>query len=161
LNYLLIVGSGNIGATNASRALGKKWGAVILLLDALKSFLPTFFALRHASPEIAAAVGIAGVVGHVYPIWLRFRGGKGVATAFGVYLAIAPLFALASFAVYAIVVAAFRISSLGSLVATSAMLVAMLVRGQQIILAVALWALIVFKHRDNVARLLRGEEKRV
>src|SRR5215467_4882779 len=75
------VGSGNIGATNVARALGKKVGLLVLFLDALKGFLPTFAATRtDFSDAVVAAVGLAAIVGHVLPVWLRFRGGKGVAT---------------------------------------------------------------------------------
>ena len=88
------VGSGNIGATNAARALGKKAGGVVLLLDTLKAFVPTLLAARWLAPgrpELAAATGFAAFVGHIYSPWLRFRGGKGVACALGAFLALAPL----------------------------------------------------------------------
>src|SRR5262249_23957567 len=86
------VGSGNIGATNVARALGKKLGGLVLAVDALKGFLPTFLAARAGlAPEIVAAVGLATILGHIFPLWLRFRGGKGVATGLGVFLAVAPV----------------------------------------------------------------------
>jgi glycerol-3-phosphate acyltransferase PlsY len=159
-------GSGNIGATNVARTLGKPLGVLVLVLDAAKGFAPVLVAARVlAQPnEIVAGAGLAAILGHVFPVWLRFRGGKGVATALGVFLALAPVAAAVAFGLYALVYAIFRISSMGSLVAATGLLVTMFVSGRPVptlILGGAAWLLIVYKHRDNVARLLRGEEKKV
>src|SRR5688500_11562142 len=92
------VGSKNIGATNVARALGKKLGALVLFLDALKGLLPTLVARHalHLDDNLVALVGLAAILGHVFPVWLRFRGGKGVATALGVFAALTPVAAAAS-----------------------------------------------------------------
>ncbi len=157
-------GSGNIGATNVARVVGKPLGVLVLVLDAAKGFGPTFAALRAGGPQVAAIAGILAIVGHVFPVWLRFRGGKGVATALGVFLALAPVEAGIAFATYAVVYGIRRISSVGSLCGGAALLVAMLVRGQPpaiLALGGAAFALIVWRHRGNIARILRREEKPV
>jgi acyl phosphate:glycerol-3-phosphate acyltransferase len=158
------VGSGNIGATNVARALGKKWGAFVLVLDALKGFAPVMLAAPRVPEPWLAAVGIAAILGHVFPVWLRFRGGKGVATALGVFIALAPIAAACGVVVYAGVYAATRISSVGSLLATTVMLGVMVATHQsasRLALAVAAWLLIVVRHRDNIRRLIRREEKKL
>jgi glycerol-3-phosphate acyltransferase PlsY len=157
-------GSGNIGATNVARVLGKPLGVLVLVLDAAKGFGPTFAALRLAGPRVAAIAGILAIVGHVFPVWLRFRGGKGVATGLGVFLALAPMEAGVSVAVYAVVVGIGRISSVGSLCAGAALLGAMYAWSEPpeiLALGGAAFALIVWRHRGNIGRLLRREEKRV
>jgi acyl phosphate:glycerol-3-phosphate acyltransferase len=156
------VGSGNIGATNVARALGKKLGFLVLFLDALKGFVPTFLALRAGlADEIVAGVGLAAILGHVFPIWLRFRGGKGVATGLGVFLALAPVAALISVVSYALIVLVTRISSLGSLVGATALIIGMVVTARPpvvLALAVAAWLIVVIRHRANIVRIIRGKE---
>ena len=163
------IGSGNIGATNVARALGKKLGALVLLVDVIKGFLPVLAARRlwlaeaHGA-ELVAAVGLAAVLGHVFPVWLRLRGGKGVATALGVFLALAPVAAGVAVAVYAALYAAFRISSIGSLAGATAMPVAMLLLESPrpfVAVAAAGWLIIVIRHRGNLRRLWRREETKV
>jgi glycerol-3-phosphate acyltransferase PlsY len=161
------VGSGNIGATNAARALGKKAGLVVLVLDVLKAFAPTLFAARWLAPdrpELAAAVGFAAFVGHIYSPWLRFRGGKGVACALGTFLALAPLPTLVAGAVCALVVVVTRIGSLGSLLGTAALVPALIGFHQPrpyVILAIAMFVLILWRHRENLSRLARGQENKL
>lgn len=170
---LRAVGSGNIGATNAARALGKRLGLAVFLCDAAKGLLPVLLA-RYLAARFPALVvggettvalcGAAAFVGHVYPVWLRFRGGKGVATAFGVFLAIAPLAALGAMLLFALVYLATRLSSLGSLAAATAFVPALWLVGAprpDRALAVFLWLLIVWRHRENLARLARRQEHRV
>lgn len=161
---LRTVGSGNIGATNAARALGKKLGVLVLVLDALKGFVPTVLAARAALPvEVVAAVGLAAIVGHIFPVWLRFRGGKGVATGMGVFLAVAPVAVAVAVAAYAAVFARWRISSIGSLTAATVLIAAMAVTGRPVpilALGAAAWILIVIRHRENIARLIRDQEGR-
>src|SRR5438067_970204 len=112
------VGSGNIGATNVARAAGRAAALVTLLLDALKGFLPVLLAGRTlAEPWAAAACGVAAVIGHCFPVWLRFRGGKGVATGLGVALALSPLAAACGAAVWVLLYKLLRISSVVSLAA--------------------------------------------
>jgi glycerol-3-phosphate acyltransferase PlsY len=162
-------GSGNIGATNAARALGKKIGALVLLGDALKGLLPVLLARHlfgghHWGHWIAAATALAAFLGHLFPIWLGFRGGKGVATGLGVFLALAPIPTLICGGVFIAVYAAFRIASLGSLLATTAFVpVALLFHAPRatVTLGVLLWALIVYKHRGNISRLLKRAEAKV
>ena len=158
-------GSGNIGATNVTRVAGKRLGAVVLGLDALKGALPVLLSVRlqPAAPGLHAAVGLAAFFGHVYPIWLRLRGGKGVATALGVLLALVPQAALAGAVVYVAVVAARRVSSLGSLAgALTAVAVAVgTARAPEYaLLALLLLLLVVWTHRGNIARIVRRSERR-
>jgi glycerol-3-phosphate acyltransferase PlsY len=158
-------GSGNIGATNVTRVAGKKIGAVVLLLDALKGALPVGLALwlLPAQARAHAFVGLAAVLGHVYPVWLKLRGGKGVATALGVLLVLVPMAALAGATVYALVVAAWRVSSLGSLSAgLSAVGVAALTAEapEYALLTAFFFLFMVWTHRSNIGRLLRRSERR-
>jgi glycerol-3-phosphate acyltransferase PlsY len=167
---LRTVGSGNIGATNAARALGKKLGAVVLLLDALKGFAPVLAArlVLARAPHadcLVATTALLAFVGHLFPVYLKFRGGKGVATALGVFLALSPLAALGAFVVYAVVYAVTRISSLGSLLAAVAFvpLLYFLAAGNRVFTALAALMVvgIVASHRDNLRRLVRREERRL
>ncbi|HVP59312.1 MAG TPA: glycerol-3-phosphate 1-O-acyltransferase PlsY [Myxococcaceae bacterium] len=159
-------GSGNIGATNVARVAGKGLGALVLLLDALKGALPVLLARAVApSPVVPAAVGLAAVAGHVAPPWLGFRGGKGVATALGVLAVLAPRAALAGALTYAVVLAALRVSSVGSLLAgLVAVGVAWLVPGTPptaAVLTSMLFLAMLWTHRGNIGRLLRRGEPRV
>jgi acyl phosphate:glycerol-3-phosphate acyltransferase len=161
------VGSGNIGATNAARALGKALGAVVLVLDALKGFLPVLAArllLTHApyGECLVALTALLAFVGHLFPVFYGFRGGKGVATALGVFLALSPLAALGALVVYAAVYALTRTSSLGSLSAAVAFvpLNYFLSTRSRVLLALTVLLVlgIVVSHRENIQRLLRREE---
>jgi len=164
------VGSGNIGATNVARNLGKKLGAAVLVADVLKGALPMAAARwlldldAGGRPYIYAAVGLAAVIGHCFPVWLRFKGGKGVATALGVYLIVDPVAAGICVALFALAYAAFRISAVGSLSATIACPVLLWLRDQPtslVHLALAIALVILVQHRGNVSRLWRGEENKV
>lgn len=170
------VGSGNIGATNASRALGTKWGLVVLVLDALKGWLPAALLPGCWSKEpadlalLTAGAGLAAILGHMYSVWLGFQGGKGVATALGVLLAVSPYGTLTAFVVFAIAFAATRIVSLGSILAATAFAVHQLFALQPDPFSAVLWpiatfslvapALVIAKHRANIQRLLQGTEPR-
>jgi glycerol-3-phosphate acyltransferase PlsY len=159
-------GSGNIGATNVGRVAGTTAGVLVLVLDALKGAVPVLLA-RAAEPgsAVPALVGLAAFVGHVAPPWLGFRGGKGVATALGVLVVLAPRAALAGAVTYAVVFAVLRISSIGSLLAgVTAVLVAWVVPGtarSAAWLTTVLFGLMVWTHRGNVGRLLRRSEPRL
>jgi glycerol-3-phosphate acyltransferase PlsY len=158
-------GSGNIGATNVTRVAGKKLGAVVLLLDALKGSLAVALALwlLPEAPLVHAEVGLAAFLGHVYPLWLKLRGGKGVATALGVLVVLVPMAALAGALVYAGLVAAWRVSSIGSLAGgVTAVLTASLTApaSEYAWLSALLFALILWTHRSNIQRLLRRTERR-
>lgn len=156
------VGSGNIGATNAVRAMGKAWGLLVFALDVAKAGLPVAAALHHfgpepGGPERVALVALAAILGHVFPIYLRFRGGKGVACAFGVFLVLAPKAALASVIVYAQTLWLTRISAVGSLTAALVIVVVAWVDPSvplpYVILAAALAGLIWERHRPNLEQM--------
>jgi glycerol-3-phosphate acyltransferase PlsY len=156
------VGSGNIGATNVARAAGRGAAAVTLVLDALKGYLPAILAARTFEwPWAPAACGIAAVLGHCFPIWLRFRGGKGVATGLGVAVAVAPWAAVCGAAVWLLLYKLLRISSVGSLAGVAvALLVSAATAPRWSIVAVAgIAAVVVVRHRANLKRLLRHEER--
>lgn len=159
-------GSGNLGATNAFRVLGWKAAAPIFLLDIAKGWLPVaLFPLWDTSTvwTWALAYGAAAVIGHVFSIYVRFRGGKGVATGTGVFLALAPLAVLAGLVVWTALVLATGYVSLASIAAAIVLPVVVLVvhgPGPVLYLAVALAAFVVYGHRTNIGRLRRGEEHR-
>lgn len=168
-------GSGNVGATNVARTMGWKWGTAALLLDALKGLLPTLLVPQwmtvsaEAAPHMPVVCGLAAVIGHTAPVWLRFRGGKGVATGLGVAGVLSPWGTVIAFGVFAVTFAARRIVSLSSILASVAFAVSVLgllwpapfsssnwsLSG----FAIAVPALIVIRHASNIGRLLRGEEK--
>lgn len=167
-------GSGNLGATNALRVLGKRAGACVLLLDALKGGLPVALAPRllvGAPAWLPVALAGAAILGHVFPVYLRFRGGKGVATSAGAFLALHPAAFGAAALVFALSLAGSRIVSLSSLLAALALpsaallldgwLLATGLEAPRTALFVAIACLVWFKHRANVGRLLRGEEPRI
>lgn len=158
-------GSGNIGATNVARVGGKKMGVLVLALDALKGAGPVLLALSVAPQArlVHAAVGLAAFLGHVFPPWLRFRGGKGVATALGMLLVLTPLPALAAAGTYAVLFALWRVSSVGSLAAgavavTVATLLSRTPREYAALVAVV-FVLMLFTHRSNIGRIVRKTEK--
>lgn len=169
-------GSGNIGATNVARALGFKWGLAVLLLDAAKGIGPVLLADvvvpddSPFTPHVRFGCGLLAIMGHVFPIWLGFRGGKGVATALGVVAVLAPLNTLLAFVGFAITVACGRYVALASVVASLVFAAAHFVRlhgapfsaenwsGSSFALLVPL--LIIVRHRGNLARLWAGTEPR-
>jgi acyl phosphate:glycerol-3-phosphate acyltransferase len=164
-------GSGNIGATNVARAGGTTLGIFTLILDALKGFVAAFLAMQFAPntangpSTLAVAAAVAAVVGHVFPVWLRFRGGKGIATALGVFIALAPMVALASVGVFALIVAITRLVSLGSILAAVSIpfLAILLVphRSPALLVGLSFISLLsIIKHHANIVRLLHGKESR-
>jgi glycerol-3-phosphate acyltransferase PlsY len=157
------IGSGNIGATNVLRTGHKGLALATLLLDTLKGALPAWLAHRYLGPDMAVVVGLGAVLGHCFPVWLRFQGGKGVATAFGVVLALAPLVTMLVVLAFIAVVAISRYVSLASLVAALSAPALAYWQGQvqlsQLFLVLAL--LIVAKHGGNIRRLLAGQEAKV
>jgi glycerol-3-phosphate acyltransferase PlsY len=163
------VGSGNIGGTNVARAGGKGLGIVTIVLDALKAIVPVLLARRWLGDApraelLVVAVAVAAFVGHLFPVWLGFRGGKGVATALGIFVVLAPWAALAGVVAYLGAYLATRISSVGSLVGTVACAAtAFVLNGAARPVSwagVVLAALIVLRHRENIRRIMSGEEKR-
>lgn len=163
LGNLREIGSGNIGATNVLRTGSKPAAAATLLMDALKGTLPVVAATHLASTDMAIAAGFGAFIGHILPIWLKFRGGKGVATYVGVLLGLGwPL--LVVFAViWLTLAAASRYSSLAALVASLAVPAYALYAGNmKLALALLVMTMIVYlTHRQNIARLLKGEETRI
>jgi glycerol-3-phosphate acyltransferase PlsY len=159
------IGSGNVGAANVLRSTSTLTAVVVMLLDAAKGAGAVLFAQRLAPGDAApAAAGIAAVIGHVYPLWLRFRGGKGVATAAGVFSILTPLALAPAAAIFVATVWATRFISLGSLVATLALAPIALALGSSAAVVGAAGAvapLIVFRHRTNIRRLLAGTERRI
>lgn len=156
-------GSGNIGATNVARVAGKKLGALVLLLDAAKGSLPVGLALWLVPDAFAlhAGVGFAAFLGHVFPVWLEFQGGKGVATALGVLTVLLPLSALIGFVVWGVIVAVTRISSVGSLVGGLCAIVAGFFQGRPLeyaVLGVVLLVAMLVTHRGNIQRILQRKE---
>jgi acyl phosphate:glycerol-3-phosphate acyltransferase len=168
------VGSGNIGATNVLRSGGKGLGAATFLLDVLKGAVavllaaliaPQFSSVLHTR-EVEAIAAIVAVLGHMFPIWLRFRGGKGVATGFGVFLVAAPWAALASIMLFTIVLLLSRYVSLASILGAGSFPVFawFFVHGEKPALFIAaqiiVASLIILKHHANIRRLLTGTENR-
>lgn len=159
-------GSGNIGATNVARVAGKKVGALVLLLDALKGTLPVLLAMHlfPEGPRAHVAVGYAAFLGHVFPVWLKGKGGKGVATALGVLVVLVPQAALVGAVVWGAIVLVTRVSSVGSLVGGLCAIVTSFFLGRPIeypVLAVVLLLSMVWTHRSNIGRMVKGTENRV
>ncbi|HEX7240924.1 MAG TPA: glycerol-3-phosphate 1-O-acyltransferase PlsY [Longimicrobiaceae bacterium] len=160
-------GSGNLGATNTFRVLGAKVAAPVMLFDVLKGFVPAWAFPRWAGVPADSwwplAFGAAAIVGHVFSLYMRFRGGKGVATGAGVFLALAPAAVGGAFAVWLVSLWLGRMVSLSSILAALAVvpLIWLTVERPEIrVLGVAVAAFVVFSHRANVGRILRGEEHR-
>ena len=168
LGDLRSVGSGNIGATNVLRTGHKTAAVLTLLTDTLKGFLIVWVSLKYAHPTVSYSIGIMAIAGHIWPVWLGFRGGKGVATTLGVYLAWSPVLGAITLGLWLGVAKIFRISSLSALVAISlSPLIAfvMWTRGwidSQIIIFTGLtMLLILYTHRDNVKRLIAKQEDQI
>lgn len=162
-------GSGNPGATNVLRS-GKKAAAVLTLLgDAAKGWVAVFAAMHFATPDaqgvmMVAAVFMAVFVGHLFPVFLRFKGGKGVATALGVLLALSPWLGLAAFATWLLVAVVFRYSSLSALMAAvGAPIYAMLLGlpREWVLATVAMSLLLIWRHKSNIRNLMTGQETKI
>src|SRR4051794_26882488 len=159
------IGSGNIGAANVLRASGVRAGVLVAVLDIAKGALSVALAMRLSSDVNApAAAGLAAIIGHVYPAWLRFKGGKGVATACGVFSVLTPYAALPAFCMFLLTAWTTRYVSLGSVVATIALPPIAYVAGSptaSLVAACAAAVLILFRHRGNLMRLRSGTERRL
>jgi acyl phosphate:glycerol-3-phosphate acyltransferase len=161
------VGSGNIGATNVLRAAGKKAAILTLLADALKGYVSVFVAqLLFNDDYITVLAGAAAILGHNFPVYLKFKGGKGVATSYGVMLAASPLIGLLSLLVWPLVALIWRYSSLAALVSIASY--PLLIFGTASspskpyeLLSVFIFALIYYRHRENIKRLLDGTEPKI
>src|SRR5215217_4013396 len=158
-------GSGGTGATNVSRRAGKAAGVLTLLLDAAKGSVAVLIAKTVTGDDwVIAVAAVAALVGHIFPVWLGFRGGKGVATGVGIFLVLAPIALLCAGVVFVAIVVLTRYVSLGSI--TAAILIPVLVWVQSdsqplLIAAIIGAALIVFAHRGNIQRLASGTESRI
>ncbi|MFK0272291.1 glycerol-3-phosphate acyltransferase PlsY [Ensifer sp. KUDG1] len=156
------IGSGNIGATNVLRTGNKKLAAATLLLDALKGSAAAFIA-SYWGIEAGIAAGFAAFIGHLYPVWLGFKGGKGVATYIGVLLGLAPLMVLAFAVIWLGMAKISRYSSLSALVATAIIPVLLYAVGNEkvALLFAAMTVITWVKHRANIQRLLAGTESKI
>lgn len=167
-------GSGNMGATNSFRVLGAKFGTIVMVGDMLKgifavalyNLLPYYLTNELDRTNLMIGLGLAAVLGHIYPIWAGFRGGKGVATLFGMVLAIQPIVAINCVGVFLLVLYLTRYVSLSSILAGVALPICVLwiYNEQEVfyrVFAVAVACLIVLTHQKNISRLLKGNEGRV
>jgi glycerol-3-phosphate acyltransferase PlsY len=159
------IGSGNLGAANVMRASGITAGVLVAILDITKGACSVMLAARFSQHAAApAAAGVAAIVGHVYPIWLRFRGGKGVATACGAFSVLTPLAIPPALVIFLITVTMTKYVSLGSMLATIALPPIAYAIGSPapaVIAACIAAVLVVFRHRSNLARLRTGTERRL
>jgi acyl phosphate:glycerol-3-phosphate acyltransferase len=177
------VGSGNIGATNVGRALGRKWGIVCFALDMLKGLVPMLVAMAMLPPEkgprelwIWLATGGATIVGHVFPVYLKFRGGKGVATSLGVVIGLWPYYTVCgavALASWLLAVWMWRYVSLGSIIASLDFLAALIIAiaivpswhfadlWPLVAFAGAMACLVIVRHKDNIGRLMAGTESKI
>lgn len=166
-------GSGNAGATNTYRVLGSKWGTLVMLLDMLKGFvavklaylLPFYVGDEFARTNFQIGLGLCAVLGHIFPIWAQFRGGKGVATLFGLVLAISPISAVSCIAIFMLVLYLTRFVSLSSILASVAFPVFILIifnvdNHAYRVFAVAVALLVMLTHQKNISRLLKGSESK-
>ena len=167
-------GSGNMGATNTFRVLGAKYGTIVMVGDMLKgifavalyNLLPYYLTNELDRTNLMIGLGMAAVVGHIYPVWAQFRGGKGVATLLGMLLAIQPVVAVSCVGVFLLVLFLTRYVSLSSILAGVALPICVLwiYNEKEVfyrVFAVAVAALIVLTHQKNIGRLLKGNESRV
>jgi len=167
-------GSGNAGATNTFRVLGSRWGSIVMVLDMLKGLLavklalllPFYVANDFARTNFQIGLGLAAVFGHIYPLWAEFRGGKGVATLFGLIIAISPWTALSCGGVFLLVLYLTRFVSLSSILASLAFPVFILVifnvdNNVYRIFAIAVALLVILTHQKNIGRLFSGSESKV
>jgi acyl phosphate:glycerol-3-phosphate acyltransferase len=167
-------GSGNAGATNTYRVLGPKWGTIVMIADMLKGIaavklallLPEYFDSETRLQTLQIGLGLAAVVGHIFPIWADFRGGKGVATLFGIVLGISPWTALSCVGVFLLVLYLTRFVSLSSILASIAFPVFILVifnvdNHVYRVFAIAVALMVLLTHQKNIGRLLKGVESKV
>ncbi|MDI9875924.1 MULTISPECIES: glycerol-3-phosphate 1-O-acyltransferase PlsY [Bacteroidota] len=169
-------GSGNAGATNTFRVLGKRAGTVVLLIDAIKGWISTSLALMlyyghmvewNECQTLKLIFGFAAVVGHIFPVFSNFKGGKGVATLLGMVMSVHPEAALVCMVIFFVVFMSFHYVSLGAIIASLAFPVLLLLRtfGKEnesvIVFGFMLFGMIVITHRKNIVRLMRGQESRI
>lgn len=167
-------GSGNAGATNTFRVLGSRWGTIVMIADVLKGvaatslyiLLPYYMTSEWDRTNFMVGLGLAAVLGHIFPLWADFRGGKGVATLFGMVLAIQPIVAVCCVGVFLLVLYLTRFVSLSSILASIAFAVFILIIFNEKeplyrAFAIAVALLVLLTHQKNITRLLRGSESKV
>jgi len=156
------IGSGNIGATNVLRTGSKLLAALTLVLDCLKATVAILIAQRLFGTEMGPAAGAGALVGHLYPVWLEFRGGKGVATLLGVLIPLLPIAALVYAAVWILLLLTIRISSVAGMgAAVSAPITAVILHSPLFPMLLGFALLVLWKHRENILRLKAGTEPRI
>jgi glycerol-3-phosphate acyltransferase PlsY len=161
------VGSGNIGATNVLRAAGKKAAILTLLADALKGLVPVLLVNYFFNDDTATVLsGVAAVLGHDFPVYLKFKGGKGVATSYGVVLAVAPLTGLICLVIWVLAASIWRYSSLSALISFAAYVGMTFVSTSPLsrpygAIALFIFGMIYYRHRENIKRLLAGTEPKI
>lgn len=165
---LQMEGSKNIGATNVSRLMGKKWGILTLLGDMLKGMIPIWVGWWIIGREgdtalfIVGLMALAAFLGHLFPIYLRFKGGKGVATALGIFILIGPKALLIAVPLFVLVVYLWKYVSLGSMIAAGSFPILLIIFNYNIysvLLAIIIASAVILKHKENILRLIKGEEK--
>jgi glycerol-3-phosphate acyltransferase PlsY len=158
-------GSGNIGATNVYRVLGAKLGVITLVGDVLKGVVPVILTRFFMGDDVwIASVALSTFLGHLYPLFLRFRGGKGVATALGIFMVITPLVTAGAVIVFIVVVMRWKYVSLGSLAASASMPLFLGAGGYSLVyggLSMMIGGFIFYRHGDNIKRLREGLEKKI
>ena len=156
------VGSGNVGATNVKRALGKKYGVLVFFLDMLKGFIPVFVSSFFPISDMERVlISISPILGHLFPVFYKFKGGKGVATSFGVILALSPLTAVICLFIWIVTLAVSKYVSLASIISVLSSIPVLILLGYTqpyIVLAFTVSVLIIFAHRSNIQRLIKGTE---
>jgi glycerol-3-phosphate acyltransferase PlsY len=156
------IGSGNIGATNVLRTGSKRLAALTLILDCLKATAAILIAERLFGPEAGPVAGAGAMIGHLYPVWLRFRGGKGVATFLGILIPLLPIAAMVYVAIWILLLLTLRISSVaGMIAALSAPITAAILHSSLFPMLLGFALLVLWKHRENILRLRRGTEPRI
>ncbi len=167
------IGSGNVGASNAMRLLGKGWGVTVLLIDALKGLIPLLIILHawlKGNPQLhryALLGAFACMLGHMFPVWLKFKGGKGVATGLGVMTALLPLAVAVALPVFIVVVYVSRYISLGSITAALVMPAAFFIdhdlatSGELFAFVAVACIFVIYKHKSNIKRIIAGQENRL
>ena len=156
------LGSGNIGATNVLRTGSRPLAALTLIFDCLKATAAILLAKRLFGDETAAAAASGAIIGHLYPVWLGFRGGKGVATLLGVLIPLLPIAAAIYAAIWLLLLLTTRISSVGGMAAAvSAPVSALVLHSTYFPMLLGFAALVLWKHRENIARLMKGTEPRI
>jgi len=156
------IGSGNIGFTNSLRTLGLKPAILVLTGDVLKGFIPTFLALQLLSLDQTQIIGLVAILAHIFPVWLKFKGGKGVATGLGTLLAINPLITLIAAIIFLAIFLPSRIVSVSSIISSWALpLISYFLSPNLTMFSLVLSLLITWTHKENISRLIKGTENRL